>query len=245
MPSILFYDIPMKECKELWPGGLRYAGDPVGTDSLALADFTARSEPGRGVDLGCGSGILLLLLSSARPETEMVGVEIRPGAAEECRANIRANRMESRCSVITGDYRTAALPRGEADLVVTNPPYFPAGRGGISPDRERALMRTESATIAELCAAASSLLRPGGAFCLVHRTERMAELFSALTGAGLEPKRLRLVAPDPKSAPLLFLLEARRGTGPGMAVEPTLFQRGADGRETAEYRRICHWEEAL
>ena len=229
--------------KELWPGGLIYAGDAPGTDSLVLADVAGRVEAERAADLGCGSGILLLLLAADRPALRIDGVELRPRAAEECRENIRANGLEGRCRVLTGDFRTADMPERDLDLVVSNPPYFPAGRGKASPDPDRALMRTETARLEELCAAAAALLRPGGAFCLIHRTERMAEVFSALGGAGLEPKRLRLIAAAPPAAPSLFLLEARPGAGSGLVTEPTLFQRGTDGRETAEYRRICHWED--
>ena len=128
------------------------------------------------------------------------------------------------------------------DLVVSNPPYFPSGSGAVSADGDRAAMRTESASVGELCLAAARLLRPGGDFCLVHRTERLAEVFSALAAAGLEPKRLRFLAASPEHAPQLFLCRARKGARSGLAAEATLFQFGADGEETAEYRRICHWE---
>ena len=64
-----------------------------------------------------------------------------------------------------------------------------------------------------------------------------------LTLRGLEPKRLRLVSAGPDRAPSLFLLELRKGATPGLVTEPTLYQRDHNGTETAEYRRICHWEE--
>ena len=104
-------------------------------------------------------------------------------------------------------------------------------------------MRTESATIGELCFEASRLLRRGGDLCLVHRIERIAEVFAALSAAGLEPKRLRLIAACPDRAPTLFLCRARKGARPGLTAEAPLFQFGTDGTETAEYRQICHWEE--
>ena len=240
-PVLLYYD--SMYFKELWKDGLLYAGDPVGTDSLALADFAARFPARRGCDLGCGSGILMLLMARARKDMTMDGVELRPNAVEDCRRNIAANGFGERCRVLQGDLRSCGLPRGSMDLVVSNPPYFPAGAGGTSPDGDRAAMRTESATLPELCSTAAGLLRQGGAFCLVHRTARMGEVFAAFTNSGLEIKRLRLMAADPGSAPSLFLCEARRGANPGVAMEPVLFQRGPDGRETAEYRGICHWEE--
>ena len=71
-----------------------------------------------------------------------------------------------------------------------------------------------------------------------QQTERLAELLETLRRSGLEPKRLRLVQHDAASAPSLLLLESRRGGRPGLAVEPTLLLRDADGRETDETRRI-------
>ena len=230
------------ERRELWPGGPTYIGDPVGTDSLALADFAAGAAGERCVDLGCGSGILMLLLAWRRPELRLEGVELRPEAAAECAANLTANGLERRCRVWQGDYRDAPVPRESMDLAVANPPYFPAGAGKLSPDRSRALMRTETATLEELCAAAAGLLRPGGAFCLVHRTERMEEVLSALTSAGLEPKRLRRIVPAAGMPAKVFLCRAVRGGPTGLLNQPPLILRDGQGAETPEYRKICHWE---
>jgi len=228
--------------RELWPGGLRYAGDAVGADSILLADFAAGAGGERCCDLGCGSGIIMLLLAWENPEMELHGVEIRPSAVELCRGNIRANGLEARCRAHLSDWRESVLSPGSMDLVVSNPPYFPAGTSRPSPDSDRALMRVESSTLPELCQAAARLLRAGGSFCLVHRTERMAQVFSALEGAGLTPRRLRLFAEKEGSAPPLFLCQARKSAPGGLRTEPMLFQFGPDGAETEEYRRICHWE---
>ena len=228
--------------KRLWENGPFYEGDSVGGDSLALAAF-ASEETGRiGCDLGCGSGILLLLSALAQPGRIMHGVDIRQSALNSCRSNLRANALSDRCTVEHCDLRYTAFPLFSMDFVLSNPPYFPAGRGAVSPDRERAAMRTESATVSELCAAAARLLKDHGTFYFVHRAERMAELFSALREAGLEPKRVRLMASAPGSVPALFLCAACKGGAAGIAWEPTLYQRDAAGKETAEYRKITHWE---
>ena len=230
------------EQRALWPGGPLYAGDPVGGDSLALAYFAGGTAARTGCDLGCGSGILLLLLCRAAPELRMDGIELRPRAAAMCRANLETNGLAHRCRVFTGDLRDRLLPAGSVELAVSNPPYFPAGAGAVSPDPDRAMMRTESAALPDLCAAAARLLVPGGAFCLVHRTERMEEVFAALREAGLEPKRRRFFMSRAGKAPELFLLEARKGGAPGLVTEPDLIQFGPDGTETDEYRTITHWE---
>ena len=227
---------------QLWPGGPLYEGDPVSGDSLALAAFVRGNGVRRACDLGCGSGLLLVLLCREYPAWEMTGVELCPEAADRSRENLRRNGLADRCRVCAADFRQAPLDPESFDLVVSNPPYFPAGGGGPSPDPQRARMRQETATLAQLCTGAARLLRRGGAFCLVHRTQRLAQVLAALQSAGLEPKRLRLMAHSPGAAPGLFLCESRRGGRPGLELEPVLFQIGPDGRETAEYRRICHWD---
>ena len=62
----------------------------------------------------------------------------------------------------------------------------------------------------------------GGRFALVHRPERLAELFSALSRSGLEPKRLQLIQHDADTLPSAVLVEAVRQGRPGLKVLPTL-----------------------
>ena len=236
----MIYDSCMKE-HALWPGGPRYAGEPFGLDALALAAFAAPLARGRCCDLGCGSGILTLLLSYSAPEAELIGIELRENAAEECRRNLARNGLAARCRVVTGNWMAVGPEAGSVELAVCNPPYFPAG-GAVSPDPDRAGIRTETVPLRDLCARAAELLRHGGNFCLVHRTERLPEVLRELAGAGLEPKELRMIASRAEAAPELFLCRAKKGAHPGLRVSPPLLQFGPDGRESEEYRTITHWE---
>ena len=131
----------------------------------------------------------------------------------------------------TGDLReNAALPAaGSMDYVVSNPPYFPAGSGASAAGEARQAAREEvGCTLADVCAAAARVLRWGGRFALVHRPERLSDLFCTLRAHGLEPKRLRFVASSAENAPSLALVEARRGGKAGLSVEPMLFIGSAD-----------------
>ena len=86
------------ERMELWPGGPVFrqaAHAPLGTDSVLLADFAA-GKAARGIDLGCGSGILMLLLLSGAPQLEMTGLELREDAALIARENLAANGLAAR-----------------------------------------------------------------------------------------------------------------------------------------------------
>ena len=229
----------MSDFKPLWPNGPLYRGEGFGTDALALAAFAGERNFRRACDVGCGSGILLLLLAWQNPHAEVDGVELRPAAGELCRDNIVTNGLADRCRVTVDNAAHCAAPTAPYDLVVTNPPYF-AGNGSANTDR--CAQRTESISLIEWCTAAARLLKFGGDCCVVYPTARLPELMGALTAASLEPKEMRLVAHSTTAAPSLVLCRARKGGKPGLSMRPTLFQTDEQGRETGEYRKICHWE---
>ena len=240
MPSSAQYD-------DLWPGGPRFArsgaGFALGTDSVLLADFAADRRVHRFADLGCGAGVLTVLLLHALPQAAAVGVELQPDAAQLCRDNLIANSLAGRVEILCADLREhrAVLPAGDFDLVVANPPYFAAGSGYTSPDPVRAHARDErTCTMQDICTAMAYLTRWGGSAALVHRPERLSELLCALTAAGLEPKRLRTVARTADAAPSLVLVEARRGGKPGLRILPPLALCAPDGTDSEEIRRIYH-----
>ena len=238
----------MRDACELWAGGPVFRQDPgarLSTDSVLLADFVPLRGAERGIDLGCGAGILSLLLLCRGERLHMTGLELREEAAALARENLMQNGFRERSRILTGDIREhrSLFSHGSFDLAVANPPYFAAGTGASSPDPARAGAREErESSLEDFCAAAAFLLPTGGRFCLVYRPERLAELLVCLHESGLEPKRLRFVSQRAESAPSLALVEARRGGRPGLTIEPPLILTDAEGRESAEVRRIYHRE---
>ena len=231
---------------ELWRGGPVFAQAEhfkLGTDSVLLAAFANAASARRGIDLGCASGVVALLLLSGNERLCMTGLEIVPEAAELARENMEKNGFSARSQIICGDIRRhrELFRSGEFDLVVSNPPYFPLGSGRLSPDKERAAARGETdCTLSDICAAAAFLCRTGGRVCFVHKPERLSELFCAMSASGIEPKRLRLVCYTQNSAPNLVLVEGRRGGNPGLKIESALVLRNPDGTETDEILKIYH-----
>ena len=185
---------------------------PLGGDALALGAFSTVKPGWRVCDLGTGSGVLLLLLAQ-RAELSLTGIELDPLSAHTARNNLAANGLAG--TVVCGDLRTASLPAGGFDLVISNPPYFPVGSGKSGgPARCE-----EFCTLEELCAAAGRLTRNGGRFALCHRPERLADVICGLRSARLEPKRLKLVSHGPDHPPSLLLVESVKQGKPGLTYE--------------------------
>ena len=229
---------------EFTPGGPRFlkrGAFPIGTDAVLLADFAKKPPSKRVCDLGCGSGVVAILLLLADEKKTALGVELDAEAAGTAEKNAAANGLSGRFTVAAADLRDFRAPEyaGAFDLTVSNPPYYKEGSGKKAPSPARAKARgEETCTLADVCRAASYLTRWGGSFCLVQKPERLSEALCELHAAGLEPKRLRFIEARAGAAPNLFLVDARRGGKPGLIVEPPLVLCDENGYETAEVRRI-------
>ena len=238
----------MSEAKveRLWPGGPLFqqsAHAKLTTDTVLLADFISLRSVKHGIDLGCASGALMILLLAREEKLKMTGIELLPEAAELARENMRRNQWEERTDVKTGDLKEvrSLFPSGLFDLVAANPPYFRENSGKLSPDAGRASARAEMAcTMQEYVQASAYLCRSGGKVCFVQRPERLSELCVQMTACRLEPKRLRFVCYQEGKAPSLILMEGRKDGNPGLQIEPALILRNLDGSAGEDYKRIYH-----
>ena len=228
----------------LWPGGPRFDSAPdvfkLGSDAVLLADFVHMAQVRRACDLGCGCGVIAVLLALKAPAAEVTAIDLSEQAVALTQRNAEANGLAGRVHAQAGDLREirSLLPAGGFDLVVSNPPYFQAGSGKRTARAGLVSARGElTCRLEDVCAAARHLLRWGGRFALVFRPERLAELFATMQGQRLTPKKLRMVQNRADCAPSLVLVEGRHGGRTGLEILPPLLLT-ENGEESAEIRRI-------
>jgi len=87
---------------------------------LALQSLPGRAAP-RVLDVGTGTGALALGVKQARPEAQVTGSDISPGALALARRNAQLNHLD--VTFVEADL-LAGLS-GPYDLLLSNPPYLP------------------------------------------------------------------------------------------------------------------------
>ena len=210
-----------------------------GIDAVLLSGFAEVRKGETVLDLGTGTGILPLLLSAKTEAGKLIGLELQPESAEMAGKSVELNGLSNRIEIVNGDLKEAItlFGRGTVDVVVSNPPYMTGGHGLVNPSDAKAIARHEIAcTFSDVARAAAAVLRPGGRFYLVHRPFRLPELMTTLSGAGLEPKQMRLVYPTAEKEPELVLLGCVKGGKPRMKVEKPLILKNESGNYTKEVR---------
>lgn len=220
-------------------------GHRAGSDAVLLAAACGEVGGETVADFGAGVGAVGLMVAARHPACRVVLVENDPGLAALARRNVALNRFEGRMDVCEADIlapasarRKAGLTAGSAGLVVTNPPFWPAGRVRSSPDaaRRAAHVMADEALEGWLRATAD-LLAPDGRLVLIHRVDGLAGLLAALAGRfGDIAVRPVYSAPDRPAVRLLVC--ARKGSRAPMRLLPGFVLNGADGRFTPEANAV-------
>jgi len=218
-------------------GGYRFS-----IDAVLLADFAAAVRCRTVLDLGTGSGIVLLLLARLRPELRCgVGVEIQRELWEFARRNIEENGLAGTLSAVHGDFREAqpGLSPGAFDLVVSNPPFRRLGEGRRNPDPRKEIARHEvTCTLSDVFRTAGRFLSPRGRFAMIGLPKRLPEILSCAAAAGIFPERLRFVHPYADRPANLLLFAGSRRKSPELSVLPDLAVYASRGRLHPEMERI-------
>ncbi len=129
--------------------------------------------PARVIDLGTGSGAIILALKSERPRIEAWASDTSSGALAIAAANARDLRLDVHW--FRGHWLDAVSPRPWFDMIVSNPPYIGASdphleQGDLRFEPRSALVAAGSglSDLATIVRQAGRCLRPGGWLLLEH-----------------------------------------------------------------------------
>jgi tRNA1Val (adenine37-N6)-methyltransferase len=195
-------------------------------DAVLLEHFISAKRLEKGIELGCGSGVISILLAKRIKSARITAVEIQKSMAERAVRNIRLNGLDDRIHILSKDIRELRniYETNEFDFVFSNPPFRKPKTGRISSYGERAVARHEiELTLPDLVSTASYLLKHSGRLFLIYHPFRLAELISMLREARLEPKRMRFVHSKVGDEAKMVLIEAVKGAGVWLKVDSPLY----------------------
>lgn len=213
-----------------------------GIDSVLLSDF-AKEIPSDSqvLDLGTGTGILGLLLCGKTNLSKIVGIEIQEDVCEMANRSIRLNHLEDRFEIINQNIKDLnnTFEDNTFHAIVSNPPYKKANSGLKNESKTKLISRHEvTASLEDFISISSKLLKNSCSLYMVHRPERLGDLFYLLRKYNLEPKKLRLVHSYSNSKPKLILVKATKNAKSFLNIEEPLIIYHQDGSYTDEILQI-------
>ncbi len=155
------------------------AGYRAGTDAILLAASLDAKPGSRVLELGCGSGAVLLLAANHHGDCQFVGLE----KSQDMLALARKNTARhAQTEIVEGSMRK--LPTDwhlQFDHVLANPPYFDDRKAvRMSKAKESAFVNKKSLTIDDWLAAMLLALKPRGFGTLIYRADGLEKLLAGL-----------------------------------------------------------------
>ncbi len=211
----------------------RSIGLPVSQEALFLSRFAFDNirNPKLALDMGCGCGLLAIILSLALPTVRFHAIDIQEQLIEMARTNCKCNAVENRIICSVADIRQvhAIHPPNTFDMIIANPPFRKTQTGRISPDTSKSIACHEiSITMNDCVYEASIVLRSGGVFATVVLPERLLELFEIMNYRRLTPIKAQFIHHRRSDrANAVMILGRKNGRGTLEILPPIFVQNGS------------------
>ncbi|MDR3367077.1 MAG: methyltransferase [Prevotellaceae bacterium] len=147
----------------------------VGTDGVLLGAWVSvnAGQAQRMLDVGCGTGLIAIMLAQRAPLAQVDAVEVEEMAYRQALQNAIDSGWKSRLRFVHGDFNALAqCSTTRYDLIVSNPPYFK--RSLLSPNEKRNAARHANELTHE------DLIR--GSACLLAERGRLAVVLPYVEG---------------------------------------------------------------
>ena len=191
-----------------------------GVDSIILGDFTKMKKDKVALDIGAGSGVLSFLTNSLYGLKKVYAVEIQKAKADLLRKNIALNNTEN-IELINEDLNNISLKENSLDYIITNPPYYKITDNIGNKEEEFLISRQEKyLKLEDIFAFANKTLKDKGKLFMIHKPERMVEIFNK--SGNLKPKRVRFVESRVYQKPQFILIEFVKNARDGLKIEDPL-----------------------
>jgi len=218
-------------------------GFKFGIDAVLLSDFACIKNKHRVIDLCTGTGIIPLLIYGKYEPQSVYGLEIQEDMIEMAKRSAQLNSLEEKVFFLNEDLKNIeCLKKLEKfDVVTVNPPYKLNNAGIINPNDKLAIARHEIlCNLEDVISASRVLLKDNGRLFMIHRPERLADIFTLMRKYKIEPKRVKMIHPKIGKAPNIVLVEGQRDGGTYLKWEAPLYVYDDDGKYTKEINSI-YW----
>ncbi len=180
-------------------------------DSVLLASFAKLKNNSKVIDLGTGSGILILLLNLKYRNLKFYAVEVQESLYEIAKKNFEINGVKVNLYLENVKNIKKIFENQSFDFVITNPPFFKKEMSK-SKNIEIQIGKSEvKGNLEDFISTSGYLLKNSGKLFLINNTSRLSETIFLMKKYKIQPKRFRFVHPTINENATNFLVEGIKG----------------------------------
>jgi tRNA1Val (adenine37-N6)-methyltransferase len=195
----------------------------VGTDGVLLGTWAPINDKLQTIlDIGCGSGLIALILAQRNPSAHITGIDIDEGAYNQSRYNFNKSCWNNRLEALHTSLQTFSSNRStQFDLIVSNPPFF--SKSLKAPCQARSTARHNDFLPLEILMVQSEkLLKETGSIALILPVTDQNNCVKCAERVGLYCVRSTTVYPKPGASAKRILMVFKKNFHPLTADELTI-----------------------
>lgn len=190
-----------------------YSALKVGTDGVLLGSWCSIVGAKKVLDIGCGTGLIALMVAQRNPEAEIIAIDISPEAIKDCETNFKSSpwskRVEAKEIALQEFVNQEVDP---FDLIICNPPYFKNSLKSEKSNKNLA-RHDDSLPFSLFFELVSRLLNAKGRFSIIIPYERADEAIVIAKKNSLNVfKNCSVFATINSHKPIRSLIEFRKTT---------------------------------
>lgn len=209
------------------------------SDTLILFDFIRSYHPkGSILDVGCGCGILGLLLKRDFPTLDLHLLDIQEDNCVMAKSNALHNGIEV-SSLKCNDFLKTHFAQ-KYDFIVSNPPFYPSGATQSENAHLNMSRNSSSLPFDTFVQKVGKIVSPKGYFIFCYDARQVDTLMLHLHKAGLKIETMRFVYAKETKEASLVLIRARKNSKTLCTILPPLITMDEKGYTPALQEIFSH-----
>ena len=189
------------------------------SDSHFLYDFISHFNPkGRLLDIGCGCGILGLLVARDF-KVELHSIDTQAHNITLTKQNAKVNHLH--ISTYHDDFLTHNFTQ-KFDFIISNPPYYHDGVSKSDNSTLHTSRYNEHLPLKEMIQKSNQIITPRGHFIFCYDAKQIQSIISALGESKFVVEDIRFVHGTEEKPSSLLLVHARKGSNALTKIHPPL-----------------------
>lgn len=194
-------------------------------DSVILSDYVNPRIGDKIIDF-CSGNCPVPMILSTKTKDKIIGVELQKEVYELGKESIKLNKLDKQIELLNMDVKELVnkYETDSFDIITCNPPYFKINEETKQNDNEvKRIARHEIyLNLDDIFKVAKKLLKNNGKIIMIHRPERLEEIFKSMTDNNITPKVIRFIYPKDNKNSNMIIIEGRKNARKGIKVLPPL-----------------------
>lgn len=178
------------------------------SDTLFLYDFIGNKPKGQILDVGCGCGILGLLVARDN-EIKLTGIDIDP-------LNVQISQHNASVNGIAGEFIAEDFSKFKSDIkfdfIISNPPFY---HTNVTKSQNKHIANSrysDSLSLEEFLASCNRNIKPKGVLYFCYDAKQIGDIVPLLSKFKLNLTKLKFIYSKDNQNAKLVLIEAKKSS---------------------------------